>query len=177
MTAPSREIVNPRTGQVMRFLLTAAETNGELLRARTTNPAGRDAEPVHIHPRQESRAEVVAGTLRFVVDGIDRRLGPCETIRIPPGVPHRFVNDGGEDAVAIQEFRPALRTEQFFRIYFELAARGELDERGMPSLLRLAVLGPAFAEEIRVVSPPWPLQRAAYTVLGPIARLRGHTVP
>jgi quercetin dioxygenase-like cupin family protein len=161
----------------MRFLLTAEDTGGELLRMETTNPPGGDAEPLHVHPRQESRAEMVAGTLRFAVGGADRLLGPGDAITIPPGVPHIFLNDGDEDAVAIQEFRPALRSERFFRVYFDLAARGELDERGMPSLLRLGLLGPAFAEEIRVVSPPWPLQRAAYAVLGPIARLRGHTVP
>jgi len=45
-----------------------------------------------------------------------------------------------------------------------------------PSLLRSALLGPAFAEEIRLVSPPWPLQRAAHALLGPIARLRGYTL-
>jgi hypothetical protein len=58
---------------------------------------------------------------------------------------------------------------------FHLAQRGELDERGMPSLLRLAVLVPEFADEIRVVSPPWPAQRAIFALLAPLARLRGYT--
>lgn len=60
---------------------------------------------------------------------------------------------------------------------FDLARRGELDEHGMPSLLRLAVLAPAFADEIRVVSPPWPVQRTAFALLAPIARLRGYKAP
>jgi quercetin dioxygenase-like cupin family protein len=158
----------------MRFLLTAADTGGALLRMETVNPPTGIAEPVHVHPLQESRAELVSGSLRFVVAGEERRLGAGESITIPPGVPHRFVNEGDEDAVAIQEFRPALRTAEFFRTYVGLARRGELDERGMPSLLRLAVLGPAFADEIRVTRPPWALQRAAYALLGPIARLRGY---
>src|SRR5215216_5607408 len=34
-------------------------------------------------------------------------------------------------------------------------ARGELGEAGKRWLLRLAVLGPAFADEIRLVTPPW----------------------
>jgi hypothetical protein len=37
------------------------------------------------------------------------------------------------------------------------------------------VLGPQFADEIRIVSPPWPVQRAVCALLAPIARLRGHT--
>ena len=166
------EICNPRTGQRMRFLLTAAETGGELLRIETVNPPGRDAEPMHVHPRQQTSARVVSGTLRFVVDGEERRVGPGEAITIPAGTPHRFANDSDVDAVAIQEARPALRLQEFFETYFDLAARGELDEHGRPSLLRSALLGPAFADEIRLVSPPWPLQRAAYALLAPIARAR-----
>lgn len=164
------ELHNTRTGQRMRFL----GRSSELLRMETTNPPGGAPEPIHVHPRQESRAEVVSGTLCFVVDGEERRLGPGDSITIPAGVPHNFLNDGDADAVAVQEFRPALRTRLFFETYFGMAERGELDEHGMPSLLRLAVLAPAFADEIRVASPPWPVQRAAFAVLGPIARARGY---
>jgi quercetin dioxygenase-like cupin family protein len=177
MTLSTGEIFNPRTGQRMRFLLTTADTNGELLRIETTNPPTGVAEPLHVHPRQETRAEVIEGNLRFVVDGRERRLGPGEAITIPAGVPHHFCNDGDEDAVAIQEARPALRTQEFFETYFGLAERGELDEHGKPSLLRFVVLAPAFADEIRLVSPPWPVQRAACALLAPIARLRGYTSP
>lgn len=172
MTQTAHEIFNPRTGQRMRFLLTAADTNGELLRIETINPPGGTAEPMHVHPRQETRAEVVSGALRFVVDGQQRRLGPGDEITIPAGAPHCFANDGDVDAVAIQEARPALRLGEFFETYFGLAERGELDEHGKPSLLRFAVLGPAFGDEIRLTSPPWPVQRALFALLGPLARRR-----
>jgi len=174
MPATAPELVNPRTGQRMRFLLTAADTGGRLLRLETINPPGRPPEPMHVHPRQESRAEVVSGALRFTVHGAERCVGPGETIIIPAGAPHRFVNDGDEDAVAVQEMRPALRTAEFFETYFRLAEQGELDEHGRPSVLGFAVLGPAFADEIRLTSPPWPVQRAAFALLGPLARLRGY---
>ena len=174
MAETDQQIFNPRTGQSMRFVQTAIDTDGALLRIESVNPPTAVAEPAHVHPLQESRAEVIAGTLRFVVDGEERRLGPGEAITIPAGTPHYFVNDGEEDAVSIQEFRPALRTADFFKALFELAERGELDEHGVPSLLRLAVLAPAFAQEIRVVSPPWPVQRLVFAALAPIARLRGY---
>ncbi len=176
MSQEHREIRNPRTGQRMRFLLTAADTDGELLRVETVNPPSGVVEPLHVHPHQESRAEVVSGTLRFVTDGRERRLGPGEAITIPAGTPHHFANDGAEDAVAIQEFRPAMRTAEFFETYFGMAERGELDEQGKPSLLRSALLGLAFSEEIRLASPPWLLQRVVYGLLAPIARLRGHSL-
>ena len=174
MSSPAREIANPRTGQRMHFLLTAADTDGALLRIETHNPPNAIAEPMHVHPRQETRAEVVSGTLHFVVDGRERRLAEGDTITIPAGVPHRFWNDGDTEAVAIQEARPALRLAEFFETYFQLAADGDMDEHGRPSLLRSAVLGPEFADEIRLVTPPWPLQRIAYTLLAPIAWLRGY---
>jgi quercetin dioxygenase-like cupin family protein len=176
MARAGQEIVNPRTGQRMRFMRTAADTGGSLLVIETINPPSGLLEPVHVHPRQESRAEVVSGELRFVVRGDERRVGAGESVTIEDGVPHHFSNDGNEDAVAIQEFRPALRTAEFFETFFELARRGELDERGMPSLLRLAILAPRFGDEIRVVRPPWPVQRAAFAVLAPFARARGYAV-
>jgi quercetin dioxygenase-like cupin family protein len=175
MKPVDREIYNPRTGQRMRFLDTD-EAPGELLRIETVNPPTAIAEPEHVHPRQESNARVISGTLRFTVEGRERRLEPGESITIPAGTPHFFLNDGAEDAVAIQELRPALRTAEMFATLFGLAEQGKIDARGMPSLLTLARLGPVFADEIRVTSPPWPVQRAAFFLLGPIARLRGHTV-
>lgn len=172
-TTGSREIVNPRTGQRMRFLRTGAETCGELLELETVNPPGGAPEPRHVHPRQTSSCRVVAGSLRFEVDGAERTLGPGEEIEIPAGAKHRFWNDGDVDAVAIQSVRPALTTAAFFEEWFALARAGELDERGMPSMLRLATLAPRYGDVIRVASPPWPLQRLAFALLRPIARLRG----
>lgn len=174
MTSAVRELRNPRTGQRMRFLLTGDDTGGELLRLETVNPPGGVAEPVHVHPRQVSCAEVRSGTLRFVVAGRERLLRAGDALTIAAGAPHTFVNDGDEEAVAVQEFRPALRTAEFFTTYFDLAQRGELDEHGRPSVLRFAVLGPAFADEIRLARPPWPVQRAVFALLGPVARRRGY---
>jgi quercetin dioxygenase-like cupin family protein len=166
-------IENSRTGQRMVFLRTGAETGGELLRIECFNPATGVDEPEHCHPFQESRAEVISGTLRFRVAGELQLVNAGETHTIPAGVPHSFGNYGEEEAHWIGEFRPALRTDAFFESLFDLAGRDQLDEHGMPSLLQLAVSVPAFAQEIRVTRPPWPVQRVLFALLGPIARLRG----
>ena len=147
------------------------------MRIESWNPPTGEDEPMHVHPRQESRAEVLPGTLRFVVDGQVREVGPGESLTIPPGVPHMFGNHSGEEAHSIAEFRPALRIVEFFEYLFALGARGQLDEHGMPNLLELAVSAPAFADEIRVTTPPWPVQRAVFAILAPIARRRGLTGP
>ena len=170
MPFEGQEITNVRTGQTMRFV----HISPELLRIETCNPPTATWEPEHVHPRQESNATVRSGQLRFAVAGEERVVGAGETITIPAGVPHRFMSDGDADAVAIQELRPALRTAEFFETFFDLAARGELNDDGMPSLLRLSVLAPEFGDVIRVTRPPWPVQRAAFLLLRPIARARGY---
>jgi len=93
---------------------------------------------------------------------------------VPPNTPHRFWNDGVEDAHSVQFFRPALDIASFFETIFALAQQGKLDAKGMPRPMQLAVMVPEFGDEIRPVSPPWPLLRAVTAVLGPIARMRGH---
>jgi quercetin dioxygenase-like cupin family protein len=178
MAHAGSEIENPRTGQRMVFLQTGAETGGELLSIECFNPATGVDEPEHCHPLQESRAEVISGALRFRVAGEVQEVTAGETHTIPAGVPHSFGNYGNEEAHWIAEFRPALRTDAFFESLFDLAARDQLDTHGMPSLLQLALSVPAFSQEIRVTRPPWPVQKALFAMLGPIARLRGlHAEP
>jgi quercetin dioxygenase-like cupin family protein len=170
MAQLGQEISNPRTGQRMKFV----DVGPDCLRIESVSPAADEREPLHIHPRQESGTELLSGSLVFEVDGVQRRLAPGESISIPPNIAHRFWNDGGEDARWIGFFRPALATAAFFETLFELAAAGKLTESGMPRLLQLAVMVPEFSEEIRPVSPPWPILRTVATALGPIARARGY---
>lgn len=177
MAGNSREIHNPVSGHRMFFRVTGEDSAGELVRIESVHPPIDRFEPMHVHPLQESRAEVVAGSLSYIVDGERLRLAAGESLTIPAGVAHSFCNDSGAEATSIQEFRPALRIAEFFRTYFELAVAGELGEDGSPSLLRSASMAPSFSDEIRMSSPPWPVQRAAFALLGPVARLRGYSAP
>ncbi len=174
MAYAGEEIVNPRTGQRMIFRKTARDTGGALFQVETINPPHGPAEPEHIHIRQESSAEVISGTLHFSVDGKERIVRAGEKIVIPANTPHYFWNEGDEDARALQELRPALKTELFFETLFGLACDGKLTQRGMPTTLQLAVMAPAFGDEIRPTSPPWFVVRMLGWLLGPIAMLFGY---
>jgi glyoxylate utilization-related uncharacterized protein len=166
-----QRISNPRTGQLMTFV----ELRPELLRIDSVNPKNAaEREPGHVHPKQESGAEVISGSLTFEVGGSQSRVGAGESISIPANTPHRFWNEGDEDAHAIQFFKPALDTAAFFETFFALAQEDKLDSKGMPGLLQLVVLVPEFEDELRPLSPPWPLLKALATVLGPLARARGY---
>jgi quercetin dioxygenase-like cupin family protein len=170
MAHEHQEIFNPRTGQRMTFV----ELSDEVLRIDSLNPPTEEREPLHVHPKQQSGAEVLSGSLMFGVAGRQRRLGPGDTIDIPANTPHRFWNDGEEDARSIQYFRPALDIASFFETLFVLARDGRLGSDGMPPALQLAVMVPEFGDEVRPVSPPWPVLRVLTAALGPIARLRGY---
>jgi mannose-6-phosphate isomerase-like protein (cupin superfamily) len=164
------EIANPRTGQRMTFVTDTPE----LLEIDTANPPSEIREPEHVHPKQESGCRVISGELRWEVDGEARLLSAGDSITIPAGVPHHFWNPADEEAQALQWFRPALRTREFFEKLFGLAQDGQLKDDGMPKLLQLAVLVPEFGDEIRPTSPPWPVLRSVTAVLGPVARARGY---
>ena len=163
-------IVNPRTGQRMTFI----SESRDLIEIDTLNPPSDVREPEHVHPRQESGARVISGKLTFEVAGETRTLGPGDEITIPPNTPHRFWNPGTEDAHAVQFFRPALKSREFFETFFALARDDKLDEAGMPNPLQLAVMVPYFSDEIRPTSPPWPVLRGLTLVLGPVGRMRGY---
>jgi quercetin dioxygenase-like cupin family protein len=163
-------IHNPRTGQRMVFV---TDEPG-LLEIESVNPPTGTPEPEHVHPAQDSGARVTAGVMVFEVDGVRRRVGAGESIEIPANTRHRFWNEGAEDAHALQWFRPALKSRAFFETLFALAQDGKLDDSGMPTLLQIAAMIPVFSDEIRPTRPPWPVQRAAAAVLGPVARLRGY---
>jgi mannose-6-phosphate isomerase-like protein (cupin superfamily) len=97
----------------LEFLRTSAETQGELHEMRATYPAGSPLPPAHLHPAQDERFEVEAGTLTFVVDGGERVVGAGESIDIPRGAVHQVRNAGDVPAVTIWQTRPALRTGEF----------------------------------------------------------------
>jgi hypothetical protein len=84
MATKGNEIVNPRTGQRMKFLRTGRGTNGELWQTDCINPPGGVKEPEHIHLRQENRFEVISGSLRFSIAGQERQINAGEFIVTKP---------------------------------------------------------------------------------------------
>ena len=163
-------ITNPRTGQTMTFVTTTEDC----LEIETINPPTDVPEPEHVHPKQESGCTVTSGELRFRVNGVEQTVGAGKSITIPANTPHYFSNETTAPAHATQWFKPALNTQAFFELLFALARADKLDDKGMPKLLQIAVMVPAYGDIIRPTSPPWSIQRAVATVLGPVARLRGY---
>src|SRR5262245_30198319 len=94
MVKPGDFIENPVTGEAMTFLLTGAETGGELLRIATAVRSGGFVAAEHVHPHQEERFSIKCGQITLRIDGQERICGPGERVTIPRGTPHMWWNSG-----------------------------------------------------------------------------------
>ena len=132
MIKQGETIINTRTGQVMVFLKTAAETNGELLEIDCISPPSVTREPEHIHPFQQNNFRILSGECTFRIDGKEQTAKARDRVSIAPNVKHYFWNPGTIDAHYVQEFRPALNIAEFFNTFFPLSRDGKLKRSGNP---------------------------------------------
>jgi quercetin dioxygenase-like cupin family protein len=174
MVRQGDQITNPRTQQLMIFLKTSTETNGELLQIECFSQPTLEREPEHIHPFQQNSFEIISGSCIFRVDGKEHVVGPGQSINILPDVPHHFWNSGNTVAHYIQEFRPALKIDRFFETFFALARDNKLNKKGIPNFFHVSIIGLAHKDEIRLTEPPWALQHLIYKILAPFGKLMGY---
>lgn len=169
---------HPVTGERISFLETGDETNGEYARHELrVKPRGFVAAP-HIHPEMEETFEILSGTFTFIVDGEEGEVRAGEGATVPAGSPHAWWNSGEDEGVAIVEFRPALKTEEFFETFFGLAQDGRVSPKtGLPNVLWLASIFRAYRDFAYIAKPPLPLQIAIFTPLAAVAWLLGYRTP
>lgn len=174
MAAPGDVIENPVTGERMVFLQTGEQNGGELLQIEMAVRPGGFAAAEHVHPTQEERFTVRAGTLTLRIAGQQRELGVGEQAAIPPGTPHVWWNGGDEELRVLLEFRPAGQFDRFITSFFALAQAGRTDERGLPNVLQTAVSLRVYGDTIYPTKPPRPVQRVLFALLAPVGRLLGY---
>ena len=77
---------------VARGRVTIYESRGELLRLELVrDPSGLVAAP-HLHPYQEERFEVLEGTVRFRIAGVEHDAHPGEVVTVDTATPHVLGN-------------------------------------------------------------------------------------
>lgn len=149
----TRTIDNPETGEHITFLTTAGESDGELLRMEIVMDPGGFVAGEHIHPHQEERFEILAGTVRMRVGGIERELGAGDVVVVPRGAPHVWWNAADEPARVLADLRPALRTQELREVLAGWTKEGKT-RGGMPlNPFRLAVVAREYRHEVQVVGP------------------------
>lgn len=175
MARAGDKIENPGSGQTIVFRKTSAETGGELLEVESvyTKPTP-SRPPVHYHPYQTERFEILSGAVRVLVAGSERTLREGEVLVMPAGVPHAMWSEEEGEVRFNWQTRPALETEAFFEKLWGVARDGKTDEKGVPNPLQFAVIAREHASEFRLARPPWPVQRALFAVLAPAGRVLGY---
>jgi quercetin dioxygenase-like cupin family protein len=165
---------NPVTGEVIRFVEAAADTGGEYVLIEVVVEPNGAVAAAHVHPYQTETFEILEGEVTFAAgkETIVARAG--DTVRIDPGTPHKFWNDGDTDARFRTEIRPALQFESLIETMFALANDGKTNRKGMPNPLRLAVIANAHLDVVRLPFPPAWMQRVGLALGAPLGRLLGY---
>jgi len=129
----------------------------------------------HIHPTQEETLTGVAGTFIQVVDGKTHRIGPGDSVTIPPQTPHNY-DSAPEDCQLLVTVKPALELDRFFRAFLGLSRDGKLTipEKGIPTpLVTFAALMYRYRREMAAPRIPLWLQRPGLGALALLAKLLG----
>jgi quercetin dioxygenase-like cupin family protein len=168
------ELLHPVTGERLVWRRVARDTNGELVEGDLFASPGGHPAAAHVHPNQEERFGVLAGTVKLRVDGEETTLGVGQWAEVPVGRPHTWWNDSQEDAHVLVQVSPALRTEMFFETFFGLAKDGKTNSKGLPSLLSMAVILREYRDEVQLARPPAFVQTAVFAPLAVLGRRLGH---
>ena len=174
MAHAGQTIENPLSGERITFRKTAADTGGELLAFDLELSPDGHVPGMHVHPIQEERFEVVAGTMRFRKGRKKVVAKAGDVVVVPPGTAHKFANAGDETARVRVEVRPALRMENLFETAVALAEEGRTNRKGMPKPLDLALFVREFSDEVQGAFPPLWVQRLTLAPVAWLARKRGH---
>lgn len=160
----------------MRWEITRSsqDTSGELFEATNWFDPRMKGPPVHVHPGQEESFEVIEGTLDVFVDGKWSQVRAGETATVQPGVAHTFRNASDKPLAVVTRFRPALRSEAYFRELHRLIHEGKI-RRLPPREPRTGIYGAmflcAYPDEIRTTKPPhWVFKAVA--LVGRALRLK-----
>ena len=167
-------IENPVTGERIVFRQTSRETGGEAVVIETYVKPNGFVAAAHVHASQEERFQVLRGSVGFKVGGKKLVAGPGQRLTVPAGTPHKFWNAGDETAHFVCEIRPALQFESLIETMFALAADGKTNRKGMPNLLRLAVIANAHFDTVQLPFPPALLQRIGLALGSPVGKLFGY---
>jgi quercetin dioxygenase-like cupin family protein len=166
-TTKSLEVItNPVTGEVIRVL----ESTPEMFRMEFVLLPHAKVASAHQHPHRTQKIEARIGALHASVGGTKHVLQPGESVTVQPGQTHDQWNPADTEVWAIEEYRPAGRMHDFFRVLFGMARDGLTDKKGVPRPLLASALFAEFGDSTR---PANRVLRILLAILRPFARLAG----
>lgn len=174
MAYKNKTIWNPTTGQTIRFLKTAVETNGRFLEMESTFGTHSNEPPLHYHPCQDESFTVLSGELVVKINGQTKRFGAGTKFEVPRNTSHAMWNDSSLPVIVHWKVTPALNTENFFENTMGLAMDGKTNAKGMPNILQIALIAKKYDNIFRLSKPAFLVQRIIFSILTPFAYLAGY---
>lgn len=106
-------------GDIYRFLVTAADTDGKYAQFEAIVPPG-GGPPPHVHSREEEGFFVLEGEITFISG--ERRFvaGPGSFVNMPIGTPHCFKNETDRPARMMLTVAPAGFEQMFLDVGTEV---------------------------------------------------------
>jgi quercetin dioxygenase-like cupin family protein len=131
--------------------------------------------PVHIHTSSPEALHVVSGEMSAIVGDERRKVGPGESVFVPPGTPHTWFNDGDTPAVSRPPYDERYGTSETLvlcitQLWQMLNDVTFLESHSM--LLQISLMAP-YCDIWDADTPVW-AQRVAFYFVAPTARLLGY---
>lgn len=174
MAFKNKQISNPKTGQAIKFIQTAKETEGKFLEMETTlNPHSKEPSP-HYHPFQVEDFKVLAGQLSVRIDGQVIVLKQGNTLHIPMNKVHSMWNDTDERTMVNWKVQPAMDTENLLETATGLAIDGKTNDYGIPNIFQGILMANKYSSVYRLSKPPFVVQKILFIILTPFSYLFGY---
>lgn len=178
MAVVGQEMVNPISRERWVWRHTADSTGGEFCEFELHLGPGALVAAPHMHPFQQERFEVRTGAIRVRAGGAEELLGPGESRTVAAGAVHAWSNAADGPSVVLVRLTPALRSEDFFAAFCELAHSGKANSKGLPrNPLRLAVYAHAFRREAQLPAGANPIVSTILRAFAALGRAVGIEAP
>lgn len=164
---PPDVVENPLSGERITILRRDGRPDADALVWELSLAPGGRVPSSHAHPHQHEGFTVLDGEMEFRVGWHRLRVGPGQSVTVPPGRVHHFANRGRVSCRVRVETVPALAMEDLLRTAAALARDQQRAGRRFPRLADLALFMRDFEAE---VAPPL-LPAATGVALRPVVRL------
>lgn len=174
MAFKNKQISNPKTGQDIKFLQTAKDTDGKLLEMEATYNSHSKEPAAHYHPFQVEDFTILSGQLTVRMDEHLKVLKQGDTLHIPINKVHSMWNDTDEKTIVNWKIQPAMDTDNLLETATGLAIDGKTNNDGMPNILQVALMANKYSDVFRLANPPFAVQKILFIILTPFSYLFGY---
>lgn len=166
--AQAGDTLENEIGESITFVETAADTGGERLVMEVVYLPSHVRPPLHLHPRQRERFEVLTGEIVVQRGNEEATFVAGDSFDVPAGTVHQMTAGEAPETRLRWEIVPALDSEGFFE------AMWSLPEDRRPNPLRLAWILNRHRHEFRLARPAYAVQRVVFGTMALVGRLLGH---